>query len=130
MGAGSGLLSIVIHRLGANKVYGIDICPFVIAEAIKNVRKNGIKKDKVKILLKDISKIKRRFQFIVANVPINVHELVSKKILNILDTKGALLIGGITENQLSMVKSLYNPLQPYLFFEKEGWHSILFKKLK
>lgn len=87
IGCGSGILSIFLERKGLKKIYAIDIDPYIIKETIDNVKNNVCKKKVIKVLLKDIFFLKKPFDLIVANVPINVHMLVATHIKRLLKKK-------------------------------------------
>ncbi len=127
VGTGSGILSLVMAKLGAKKVIGLDICPYVVEEAINNVRKNRIKFKKVKVILKDISALKKNFSFIVANVPFNVHKLVSNNVKRLLSKGGALLLGGIMKESVWLIKKIYSDFQEIDFETLDDWSVILLK---
>lgn len=127
VGAGTGILSLVMVKKGAKKIIGLDICPFVVKEAMKNVKKNHIKRKKIQILLKDISLLRKKFSFVVANVPINVHELVSTSIKKLLYKDGFLLIGGIVKSNIENIKKIYNDFKILEIDFLEDWSVILLK---
>lgn len=127
VGIGSGILSLVMAKKGAKKVIGVDICPFVIKEAIKNVRKNHIKFKRIKVILKDVSALKQKFSFIVANVPINVHEVVSNAVKRLLLRDGAILLGGIMKENIRDIKKIYNDFNEVDLETLENWSVILLK---
>ncbi|MCX7769746.1 MAG: 50S ribosomal protein L11 methyltransferase [Proteobacteria bacterium] len=127
VGIGSGILSIIMAKKGANKIIAIDICPFVVKEALKNIRKNRIRFKKIKVLLKDITQLRKKFSFIVANVPINVHLLVASKIKSLISKDGAVLLGGILKNEVKVIEEAYNEFKITDFSLLEDWATILLK---
>lgn len=127
VGCGSGILSLFLLRIGCRKVYGIDIDPFVIEEARRNARKNGFRKRKLTFLLKDLSCFKEKFDLIVANVPINVHFLISDEVKRLLKKGGFFLAGGIFHEKLAEISNIYEPLCVCDMDKKEEWATIFFQ---
>jgi ribosomal protein L11 methyltransferase len=127
VGIGSGILSLVMLKSGAKKIIGIDICPFVVNEAIKNIRKNKIKFKRVRVFLKDISLFKKKFSIIVANVPINVHGLISKSVKALLENDGYLLLGGVMRGDIYKLTNIYNEFQIINMESFDEWITIVMK---
>lgn len=130
VGIGSGILSLVMVKQGAKKVIGLDICPFIVKEAIKNVRKNNIKFKRIEVLFRDISLLKKKFFFIVANVPLNVHEIISGSIKRLLEKDGFFLLGGIMNNNIETIKKIYNEFNDIDIDFLEDWAIVLLKPKK
>lgn len=128
VGTGSGILSLYISKKGAKKVLGIDIDPFIVEEAIKNRKLNRLKKNKVTFLLKDITQLKKAFSLIVANVPLNVHELIAEDVYRLLDSKGYFIVGGFLTTQQDKISKIYNKFTQIEDVSKEDWHVRLFVK--
>lgn len=128
VGAGSGILSLYISKKGAKKVLGIDIDPFIVEEATKNRKINGLKKNKVTFLLKDITQLKKTFSLIVANVPLNVHELIAEDVYRLLDSKGYFVAGGFLTTQQEKISAIYNKFMQIENVSKDDWHVGLFVK--
>lgn len=127
VGVGTGILSLVIAKKGARKVIGLDICPFVVKEAVKNVKKNHIRRKRIQVLLKDISLLRKKFSFIVANVPINVHEIISKSIQKLVLKDGFLMLGGILKENIELLKIFYDGFDILEIDFLEDWSAILLK---
>lgn len=128
LGIGSGILSIVVTKLGAKKVLGIDICPFVVKEAIKNIRRNKIRFKGIKVLFKDVSSLKKKFNFIIANVPINVHELLSYHINRLILPHGRVAVGGFIEKEIDLIKEIYWKFKVIKIYKKEEWVGMLMER--
>lgn len=128
IGIGSGMLSIIMAKKGAKKVIGIDICPFIVKEAIDNIRKNKIRFKKVEVMLKSTLSLKKPFLFAVANVPENIHLLVYRDLEKLIPKKRYLLIGGFQKTGLERIKLFYKNFNIIESFEKEDWFTLLLQR--
>ncbi len=128
VGSGSGLLSIFLIKKGLKKVYALDIDPYIIEEAKKNYKKNVAKKRAIRFLIKDLCFFKKRFPMILANVPINVHMLISCDVKRLLDKGGIFIAGGLLEGQLDSFLKLYVEFKVEEIKQKEGWFALNLKK--
>lgn len=128
IGCGSGILSIFLFKKGTKKIFSVDIDPFIIKEAKKNIRDNIMKKRAVKIFLKDISFFKKHFQLIIANVPINVHSLIRDDVKRLLTKDGLFLSGGLLKGQVDSFLSLYSDFKLEKIVEKDDWFALRLKK--
>lgn len=103
VGCGSGILSIVAAKLGAQKVYGIDIDPVAVDVANKNVKENNIE-DKVHVFEGDLAKDNDiKADIVVANIIADAVIMLSKDVLKNLKGKKLFVVSGIIlekENQV------------------------------
>ncbi|MCG8485492.1 MAG: 50S ribosomal protein L11 methyltransferase [Clostridia bacterium] len=103
VGCGSGILSIVAAKLGAEKVFGIDIDPVAVEVALKNVKENDID-DIIHIFQGDLAKDNDvKADIVVANIIADAVMMLSKDILKNLKGKKLLIASGIIlekENQV------------------------------
>ncbi len=131
IGCGSGILSIYLSKIKqVRKIYALDIDPFVLNEALSNFRSNIKRKNAALFLLKDISFLKKPFQIITANVPINVHSLIYRDIKRLLRADGQLYCGGVLKNQKEHFLSLYADYKVIDLLERSDWMSFKLKKLR
>ena len=104
VGCGSGILSIVASKLGAEKVIGIDYDKVAINVAGKNVIENEV--DSIVEIkhsnLMDV--ITEKADIIVANIIADVIILLSKNIKNFLKNDGFLITSGIILDRIKEVK--------------------------
>ncbi|GAB4439194.1 MAG: hypothetical protein OHK0040_10660 [bacterium] len=127
IGCGSGILSIYMLKRGCRKAYAVDIDPFIVKEAMKNAKRNGFAKNKLYVAVKDVSSLKRTFDFIVANVPINVHSLISEELKRLLIKGGIFLAGGFFNSKLDEIKKFYEGLNFVESTAKEDWAVAVFE---
>ncbi len=128
VGTGSGILSIIMAKNGAKKVIALDICPFIVKEAIENIRKNKIRFKKVEVKLKSILSLKKPFFFAVANVPENIHSLICRDLERLIHKKQCLLIGGFQKTGLERIKNIYKNFNIIETFQKEDWFAALLQR--
>lgn len=67
VGCGSGILSLLCARLGAQEVVGIDVCKHAVEVSRRNVELNGLE-DKITITDLSLQEIKGTFDMILANL--------------------------------------------------------------
>ena len=93
-GCGSGVLSIVAAKLGANRVVAFDIDKVAVKETKKNLQRNFISED-VDVVCGYIDSIKGKYDLIVANI--SVEELLGMRdeLKSRLSDDGVLILSGI-----------------------------------
>lgn len=128
LGSGSGILSIYMVKTGCKKAYALDIDPFAVFDAKKNAKLNKLGKRKIKVILRDISTLKEPFDFIVANVPINVHYLVSADVNRLLKYGGGLVAGGFFHSKLEDIVKIYGGLTLKSSISDGEWGVAVFEK--
>ncbi|MCX7990859.1 MAG: 50S ribosomal protein L11 methyltransferase [Proteobacteria bacterium] len=129
IGVGSGILSIFLAKRGVRKIYSIDIDPYILKEAKRNIKNNIRKKRVINLLLKDISFLKKKFSLITANVPVNVHTLIADDVKRLLINQGVLFCGGLLEGQVEELLSLYSNFKQERLLERDGWFALKMKKI-
>jgi ribosomal protein L11 methyltransferase len=67
VGTGSGILTIAMAKLGAQKVWALDSDPVAIKVARENLRTNGVEK-KVHLSTTRLSRVRKAFSLVVANL--------------------------------------------------------------
>ena len=79
VGCGSGLLSIVCARLGAEQVLGLDIDANAVALAAENAERNGAA-DRCRFAVTPVAEVAGQFDLVVANMPSSeiIRQLVGK----------------------------------------------------
>ena len=129
VGTGSGILSIASIFLGAKNVLGIDIDKDAIKSARKNRRLNRLKKKPI-FSFKPLSKIKKKFDIVVANLTRDIivenHHYLNERIV----THGKLIISGILIEQKKEIKALMQKNGLKLIDEKENedWLCLVMEK--
>ncbi|WP_333785037.1 50S ribosomal protein L11 methyltransferase [Thermocrinis sp.] len=85
VGCGSCILSIALKLLGASEVLAIDIDPLAVEECKKNARSNGVD---LKVLQATPEELNHRFDFLVANLDIQVFRKSMPSIVNLFNKIG------------------------------------------
>lgn len=111
IGCGSGILSVAAAKLGASKVFAIDIDPVAVRVTQENIEKNNIMHlvKAQKSVLEEIEV--HNYDIIVANIVADVIISISKEIKPFLKTKSVYIVSGIIKDRALEVKNK---------FEEEG----------
>lgn len=113
VGCGSGILSIVAGRLGAAKVYGIDIDELAVKASIENLELNGIAADTYRIEKGDVigdSEFARsaarigQYDIVMANILADVIIPLSGVIRPFMKPDGVFISSGIIDTKEDAVK--------------------------
>ena len=113
-GCGSGILSIIAMKLGAKKVYGIDIDELAVQASKENLLLNGISEDKFTIVKGDVigdSEFAKQvasigqYDIVVANILADVIIPLSGVIRPFMKENGVFITSGIIDTKEDPVKS-------------------------
>ncbi len=130
VGCGSGILGISAIKLGAKKAYLTDIDPIAVESALHNCELNGVA-DKAVVAhsnLLDDTDICGDIMF--ANITGEVLKMLAPSIPKNLKENGVLILSGIIDSRLDMVKDAYKQVGMDVLFErKKGeWFSLVLKR--
>lgn len=100
IGMGSGILSIIAKKYGADYVYGCDNDPTVIDVAKENAQKNNV--DCV-FELGTSDKVNDQFDFICANILHNVLYEIMPDLKRLVKNDGVISLSGIMDNKKDIV---------------------------
>lgn len=130
IGMGSGILSILAKKLGASEVYGCDTDETVIDVAKENAMKNGISKCDVVFELNTADKIKKKYDFVCANILHNVLAGIMGDLKNIMKDNGLLSLSGILDEKKPVVLEAIkkNELKIIDTLTQDQWVSFVCKK--
>lgn len=132
IGVGSGILSIIAAKLGAEEVIGVDIDPLCIEVSNKNIKLNKVE-DKVKVLEGDLlDVVDGKADLIVSNI---LAEIIARMVPNVgeyLKEDGILITSGIIKEKVNLVeKSLLDNNFEILDIRRKGeWIAIVSKRSK
>jgi len=105
-GCGSGILAIAALKLGAQKVYAIDIDPQALISTEENARRNHVLNEKLAVGYPDsLGKIEA--DLVLANILAGPLVELSGKIASLCKTNGLLAISGILDNQADATRATY-----------------------
>lgn len=128
VGTGSGILMIAAKKLGASKVYGVDIDDVAVKVAKDNLILNNIKEDEYFVakgnLLDVFSDIK--FEMVVSNILAEVIVILLDDIKKVLKKDGILILSGIIKEKAEMVKNKMKlvGIECIDILEKDEWVAI------
>ncbi len=129
IGTGTGILAIAALKLGATDVTAMDISPLSVEAAQSNFKVNKLK---AKIILSDIDHLpsKQKFDMVAANLITDDLLKFKKKILNLVNPGGLLIVSGISLSNLSRLKKGFvdsNLILSQIRLGKE-WAAICYEK--
>ena len=117
-GCGSGILSIASKKLGAKKVFGVDIDDQAILASQENAKKNNAE------IFWYNTKNKKDYKadLIVANILSNALIILAPMLAKYCKSQGKIALSGILKSQEKVIKKIYSKwfnFEPSQF--KEGW---------
>ncbi|MGV3509784.1 MAG: 50S ribosomal protein L11 methyltransferase [Sphingobacteriaceae bacterium] len=129
MGAGTGILAILAHKLGAEEITAIDYDPICYDSMIENSRINNTPFNEILCGSKEVIPGKK-FDVILANINRNILLDQIDKYSEVLKESGELYISGFYEADMEMLTEKANALKlTYIVHNTlENWCSIKFLK--
>lgn len=129
VGCGSGILGISALKLGAGKAYLTDIDPIAVESSLHNCKLNGVAENAVVAhsnLLDDTSICA---DVMMANITGEVLKMLAPSIPKNLKKDGVLILSGIIESRLDMVKAAYEAVGMTVIKErrKGEWFALVLK---
>lgn len=129
MGCGTGVLAILASIKNANKITAIDIDEWAYNNSVENISKN--KCENIEVFQGDASLLKNQeFDIVIANINRNILLNDIKHYASVLKPKGTLLLSGIYDKDIPMIKNeaSENNLEYISFLEKHKWVAVRFQK--
>ena len=114
LGCGSGILSIIAAKLGAGKIYGVDIDELAVAASRENMERNGVKSDRYEISRGDVIGDKDfadniaktgSFDIVIANILADVIIPLSSVVKSFLKKDGVFISSGIIQEKEEAVRA-------------------------
>ncbi len=129
VGCGSGILGISAIKLGAKKAYLTDIDPIAVTSATHNAKLNGVAEKTVVAhsnLLDDTDIVG---DVMMANITGEILKMLAPSIPKNLKKDGVLILSGIIESRLEMVKTAYEEVGMKIIREtrKGEWFALVLK---
>ena len=129
VGCGSGILGISAIKLGAKKAYLTDIDPIAVTSATHNAKLNGVDEKTVVAhsnLLDDTDIVG---DVMMANITGEILKMLAPSIPKNLKKDGVLILSGIIESRLDMVKTAYEEVGMKIVREtrKGEWFALVLK---
>ncbi|MDR3348885.1 MAG: 50S ribosomal protein L11 methyltransferase [Acidaminococcales bacterium] len=129
-GTGSGILSLLCARLGAERITAVDSDPVAVAVARENVRLNALT-DKINVLEGDLlAPAKGRADVIAANITADVIKRLLPAAARKLKPSGVFLAGGILSGRADEIIAAAGAaaLAADEVVEREGWALLAMRK--
>ena len=114
IGCGSGILSIIAAKLGAAKVFGVDIDPLAVEASYENIAVNHISTEQAAFAQGDIIGDKefvdsmisegKKYDIVVANILADVIIPLSEKVAPFLKEDGVFISSGIINTKEQAVR--------------------------
>ena len=105
-GCGSGILAIAALKLGAQKVYAVDIDQQALIATTENAKRNNVFDDRLVIDYPEALK-ELQVDIVVANILAGPLVELSDRISSLCKTNGLLAISGILDNQADTTRAAY-----------------------
>ena len=130
VGCGSGILGISAIKLGAKKAYLTDIDMIAVESALHNSQLNGVAENTVVAHSNLLEDTQVQGDIMMANITGEVLKMLAPSIPKNLKEDGVLILSGIIESRLEMVKSAYEAVGMCVVFErrKGEWFALVLKR--
>ena len=129
VGCGSGILGISAIKLGGAKAYLTDIDPIAVESALHNAKLNEVDTKTVVAHSNLLDNTNVQGDIMLANITGEVLKLLAPSIPKNLKKDGVLILSGIIESRLEMVKQAYKSVGLEVIFEKRKgeWFALVLK---
>ncbi len=129
VGCGSGILGISAIKLGAAKAYLTDIDMVAVESATHNAKLNGVDEKTVVAHSNLLENTEVQGDIMMANITGEVLKMLAPSIPKNLKKDGVLILSGIIESRLEMVKTAYEEVGMQVIFErrKGEWFALVLK---
>ncbi len=129
VGCGSGILGISAIKLGAEKAYLTDIDPIAVESALHNAKLNQVDGKTVVAHSNLLDNADIKGDIMMANITGEVLKMLAPSIPKNLKKDGVLILSGIIESRLEMVKNAYEAVGMQVTVEKRKgeWFALVLK---
>jgi ribosomal protein L11 methyltransferase len=103
VGAGTGVLSLVAARLGAQSVDALDIDPFCFASCRRNARRNGLSKN-IRPILLSLDLLDGHYPLVLANIVSRQLEELAPLLRQHVEPGGRIVLSGFETSQEAVVR--------------------------
>jgi len=130
VGCGSGILGISALKLGAEKAYLTDIDEVAVASATHNAKLNGVDERAVVAHSNLLDDTNIQADIMLANITGEILVMLAPSIPKNLKKDGVLILSGIIESRLEMVKKAYFAVGMQIVREKRKgeWFALVLKR--
>ena len=129
VGCGSGILGISAIKLGAAKAYLTDIDPIAVESSLHNAKLNGVEAQTVVAHSNLLDDTAVQGDIMMANITGEVLKMLAPSIPKNLKKDGVLILSGIIESRLEMVKAAYQAVGMQVVLEKRKgeWFALVLR---
>lgn len=129
VGCGSGILGISAIKLGAQKAYLTDIDPIAVESALHNCELNGVAQNCTVAHSNLLDDADIQGDVMMANITGEILKMLAPSIPKNLKKDGVLILSGIIESRLDMVKTAYENVGMEVILErrKGEWFALVLK---
>ncbi len=129
VGCGSGILGISAIKLGAEKAYLTDIDPIAVESAFHNSKLNGVDERTVVAHSNLLDDTTVQGDIVMANITAEVLKLLAPSMPKNLKKEGVLILSGIIESRLEVVKTSYEAVGMQVIKErrKGEWFALVLR---
>lgn len=106
-GCGSGILAIAAAKLGADRVYAVDIDPQALQASTDNAMANGVA-DRIAVSPPE-TLLDRSADVVIANILANPLIELAPRLTALLDTPGWIVLAGLLSHQAQSVRTAFTP---------------------
>ena len=129
VGCGSGILGISAIKLGAKKAYLTDIDPIAVESSLHNAKLNDVDEKTVVAHSNLLDDTDVQGDIVMANITGEVLKILAPSMPKNLKKDGVLILSGIIESRLAMVKEAYEGVGLQVIYEKRKgeWFALVLK---
>lgn len=128
VGCGSGILSVVAAKLGAEKVQAIDIDPVALEKTRENVLYNQVE-EQVGVKQGDLlNGIREHYDVVIANILAEVIIDMASDLSTVLKPDGVFICSGIIQEKEEQVREALYSYQLLDKITRESWVAMVFKR--
>jgi ribosomal protein L11 methyltransferase len=130
VGTGSGILSIIAAKLGAQKVWAVDPDELSIEVTRTNVELNGVQ-ERIKVRRGSLGDVSGKFDLVVANIDLKVLRRIRLPLTRHLKNRSFLILSGILEREEGSIRDLYSEVGGLRWVghsRRDEWACLTFQK--
>jgi predicted O-methyltransferase YrrM len=118
LGAGTGVLSMAAHVLGASRVTAIEIDPAAGPIVAANLAGNDLDPAAIDLRIGSVDELPAlldaddRFDLVLANVLLPVHRLIAPRLASVVSATAAIVTAGVLDSDRGTLEALYEANLP------------------
>lgn len=129
VGCGSGILSILAVKAGAESCLGVDVDKRCVEISELNAMLNEIK-ERVKFVQGSVDSVNEEYELVVVNIYYTIIKEMMENLVKRTKKDGILVLSGILESVMrDFIKSLPSSLKLLESWKEEGWVSFVLKRI-